>query len=205
MSLTLADLIGDVRDLIGLGAYDRLFSQEMTVKGLNFACTQCAEIMDLTRVDVRLTVTANQAAQPADAVKLVSLQTWWTNSGGKTMGKNLYESTMESEDQKNPNWRSRAGEPTVWIPYSGNTILLNGQPGTGYVQVGYIQEPTPMVNLTDSPDSRIKDFLHQFFRFAAASWLTKQVGQGQNLKKSREYYADFIAGIKDTASDGDDD
>jgi hypothetical protein len=111
------------------------------------------------------------------------------------MGKVLWESNILIEDQKNPNWRSRAGEPTVWIQSDGGTILLNGQPASGYVQVGYIQEPTAMVNDTDTPDVRIKDYLHQYLKFAAAAWLLKQSGQGQNLKKSSEYYATFISGI----------
>ena len=111
------------------------------------------------------------------------------------MGKVLWESEIMTEDQKNPNWRSRTGEPTVWIQSDGQTILLNGQPSTGYVLVGYIQEPTAMVNPTDTPDARIKTYLHQYLKFAAASWLLKQSGQGQNLKKSSEYYAAFVAGL----------
>jgi hypothetical protein len=111
------------------------------------------------------------------------------------MGKVLWESTILTEDFKNPNWRARTGEPTVWIQMDGTTLLLNGQPSSGFVLVGYVQEPAPMVADVDTPDPRIKDYLHQYLKFAAASWLLKQSGQGQNLKKSSEYYAAFVAGI----------
>ena len=111
------------------------------------------------------------------------------------MGKGLWESSIMIEDQKNPNWRQRAGEPTVWMQSDGQTILMNGQPASGYVLVGYVQEPTVMVNPADTPDPRIKSYIHQYLKFAAAAWLTKQAGQGQNLKKSGEYYATFLAGI----------
>ena len=177
MSLTLSGLLGDVRDLIGSGAYDRLFSHAMATKGMNFACTQCAEIMDLTRVDTRLPVTANQAVQPADAVKLVTVQTWWITSGGRPMGKNLIESTLETEDQKNPNWRSRAGEPTVWIPYSGNTILLNGQPAPATSR-----SATSRSRCDGQPD-RLSGFPDQgllapVFPLRRGSWLTETGGPG---------------------------
>jgi hypothetical protein len=111
------------------------------------------------------------------------------------MGKVLWESTILTEDFKNPNWRARTGEPTVWIQMDGTTLLLNGQPSSGYVLVGYVQEPAAMVADVDVPDPRIKEYLHQYLKFAAASWLLKQSGQGQNLKKSSEYYATFVAGI----------
>ena len=52
-----------------------------------------------------------------------------------------------------------------------------------------------MVAQSDSPDPRIPPYFHQFLKFAAASWLLKQAGQGQDLKRSQDYYADFAAGI----------
>ena len=195
VSLSLSDLISDVRNLIGSGPYDVLFNQDMTTKAINFACSTVAEMLELTRVDVVTTVASNQCAQPGDAVKLLGLIDVVT-LGGVTVANPILESTLEIEDRKNPNWRFRTGEPSIYVEYSGNTILFNGQPASGYVLIGYIQEPTQMINLTDTPDSRIKDFFHQYLRFGAAAWLLKQAGQGQNIKKSREYFADFVAGIR---------
>ena len=111
------------------------------------------------------------------------------------MGKVLYESTLEIEDTKNPDWRSRMGEPTVWIQYSGHIIQLNGQPASGSVLVGYIQEPTAMSGDSDTPDPRIPEFFHQYLKFAAASWLLTQAGQAQDLKKAADYYSRFLTGI----------
>lgn len=111
------------------------------------------------------------------------------------MGKLLYESTLQIEDRKNPEWRSRVGEPTVWMQASGYVILLNGQPASGNVLVGYIQRPVAMVNDTDTPDYRIPEFFHQYLKFAAAAWLVTQSGQGQDLAKASEYFNKFAVGI----------
>jgi hypothetical protein len=105
------------------------------------------------------------------------------------------ESTIQIEDQKNANWRSRTGYPTVWIQASGYAILLNGQPPSNSVLVGYIQDPTPMVNPTDTPDPRIPAYFHQYLKFAAAAWLLSQAGQTQDIKKASEHFAKFTNGI----------
>ena len=111
------------------------------------------------------------------------------------MGKNLLESTLHIEDMKNPNWRSRKGEPTVWIDVSGSTILLNGQPSSGQILLGYIQTPVAMVNPTDSPDPSIPQAFHQYLKFAAAAWLLVQSGQAKDLAKAGDYYKRFTVGI----------
>lgn len=111
------------------------------------------------------------------------------------MGKVLYESTLEIEDMKNPDWRSNTGEPTVWVQASGRIIQLNGIPASGNVLVGYIQTPTEMSEDTDTPDERIPECFHQYLKFAAAAWLLQQAGQAQDLKKASEYYARFSAGL----------
>jgi hypothetical protein len=72
--MDLADLTADVRNLIGYGAYDRLFSQEMTTDAINFACDEVAELMGITRVDVMLPVSSNTAIMPADVSRVVGVQ-----------------------------------------------------------------------------------------------------------------------------------
>jgi hypothetical protein len=111
------------------------------------------------------------------------------------MGKILYQSTLDIEDQKNLNWRSNTGEPNAWIPVSGKLILLNGIPSTGQVVIGYIQEPVQMVNDTDTPDSRIPEFVHQYLKYAAVAFLKQQAGQTQDLKMASEMYAKFTTGL----------
>jgi len=111
------------------------------------------------------------------------------------MGKVLYQSTIQIEDQKNPNWRALTGEPTVWLQASGHIIMLNGQPATGSVFLGYIQTPTPMVSDSDTPDIRIPEFFHQYLKFAASAWLLTQAGQGQDLAKAAEHFKKFGVGI----------
>ena len=72
--MDLADLTADVRNLIGYGAYDRLFSQEMTTDAINFAYDEVAELMGITRVDVMLPVSNNKATLPTDVNRVVGVQ-----------------------------------------------------------------------------------------------------------------------------------
>jgi hypothetical protein len=74
MAMNLSDLTDEVRDLIGYGAYDRLFSQEMTTDAINFACDEVAELMGITRVDVMLPVSNNKATLPTDVNRVVGVQ-----------------------------------------------------------------------------------------------------------------------------------
>lgn len=111
------------------------------------------------------------------------------------MGRILNESTIEIEDNKSPDWRSRVAEPTVWIQASGKLILLNGVPASGNVVVGYIQRPTAMVEDEDTPDDRIPEFFHQYLKYAAVTYLYQQAGQTQDLKKASEMYARFTVGL----------
>ena len=111
------------------------------------------------------------------------------------MGRILNESTIEIEDNKSPNWRSRTGEPTAWIQASGSLILLNGVPASSNVVVGYMQQPTAMTDDTDTPDDRIPVIFHQYLKYAAATYLYTLSGQAQDLKKASEMYARFTTGL----------
>jgi hypothetical protein len=111
------------------------------------------------------------------------------------MGKVLLESTLRVEDMKSPAWRSRVGEPTVWIQASGRVILLNGQPASGTVLLGYIQTPDVMVNPTDTPDERIPEAFHQYLKYGAAAYLLTLSGQAADTKKASEMYTKFVVGL----------
>jgi hypothetical protein len=194
---TLASLESDVRNFIGPGLYDRFFlpagSTSWVDDGIKFAQRQIASLLGLTRIDKLFFSVNNRFAMPIDAIKVVHAEMRYVSSTGVPMGKVLYESTMAIEDTKNINWRSRTGDPTVWIQASGNTILMNGQPSSSEILVGYIQDPVAMVNPTDTPDVRIPQYFHQFLKYAAAAWLLSQAGQGMDLKKASEHYAKFTA------------
>jgi hypothetical protein len=111
------------------------------------------------------------------------------------MGKVLLESTVEIEDRKSPTWRSRTGEPTVWVSVNGKQLLLNGTPATGYVVVGYIQQPTAMASDAATPDARIPATLHPYLKYAAATYLLTLAGQGQDLARASDMFARFMAGL----------
>jgi hypothetical protein len=72
--MDLADLRADVRDLIGFGAFDRLFSPSMANEAVNFACSQVAEILGITRTDVLLAVASNTSVIPNDCTRIISVQ-----------------------------------------------------------------------------------------------------------------------------------
>ena len=73
-AMNLTSLIADVRNLIGYGAYDRLFSDYMTTDALNFACSQTAELLGITRVDAMLGVTGNAATLPTGVALVLDVQ-----------------------------------------------------------------------------------------------------------------------------------
>jgi hypothetical protein len=72
--MNLSDLRSEVRDLIGYGAYDRLFSPAMTNDAINFACSQVAELLGLTRTDAMLAAAGNKVDMPADTARVIAVQ-----------------------------------------------------------------------------------------------------------------------------------
>ena len=70
----LAELRAEVRDLIGAGAFDRLFKPEWADEGINWACDEASTLLGLTRNDSQCTVINKQVVIPGDAVKVVSVQ-----------------------------------------------------------------------------------------------------------------------------------
>lgn len=194
---TLSALRAEVRELIGPGVYDRSFKDDWSTEGLNFACDQCCALLGLTRVEnANVLVHNKHVVIPTDAVKIVSVIRYIDNGdGGYTMGKLLLESTIQTEDTNRPDWRSRTGEPTVWIQASGSLILLNGNPGLPMVAIGYIQRPTAMVNDTDTPDERIPEIFHQYLKYGAANYLLTLAGQSQDMEKAGQMFAKFAAGL----------
>lgn len=70
---TLASIREEVRQLIGAGAYDRLFKNEWTDEGIQFACGQVASLLGLTRIDTVVTAADKKAIIPSDAVKIVDV------------------------------------------------------------------------------------------------------------------------------------
>lgn len=196
---TLAQIRADTRDLIGGMVYDRMFlpgGQTTWVdEGINWACEMVASLLGLTRINTKVAVSSQKSVIPADAIKIVDILNQTTNILGATVGKVLLESTMQVEDWNNPNWKSRTGDPTIWVQQDGGTILLNGTPSTGYILVGYIQRPTAMVNSTDTPDPRIPAIFHQYLKYAAAAYLLTLTGQSQNMDKAAEFFNKFTTGL----------
>ena len=193
-ALSLAQIREETRQIIGSGAFDRFFLPggltTWVDEAANWACEQSAALLGLTRTDSLVTVASKLAVIPTDAIKVVEVI-------GRigTMGKVLYQSTMQIEDQKSPNWKSRITEPTAWVEKDGSTILLNGVPASGGILVGYIQRPTPMASDVDTPDSRIPEVFHQYLKYAAATYLLMLTGQGHNPDKAGKFFLSFTTGL----------
>lgn len=191
--LALSDLEAQVRELIGAMIFDRTFapagSMAWADAAINWACDMTCKIMGLTRVTAGpLTVSNNKVAIPSDAIKVVTCV-----SGSLGMGKVLFESTMQIEDQKNVNWKGNTGPALAWIQQDGATILLNGTATA--ILVGYIQIPTPMVDPGDSPDSRIPIEFHQYLKYGAAAYLLQLTTQAKNLDLAAKHFASFGTGL----------
>ena len=105
----------------------------------------------------------------------------------------LQKTTMQFEDDKNPNWRSALGTPWLWMDYSGNTIRLNRIPPGGTVAIGFIERPVPMVAETDTPDDRIPEHFHQHMKYAAAAFLLNQAGSAEDIAKADKFMEQFNA------------
>lgn len=187
--MDLQELRAEVRELVGAGLFDRCFKPEWADEAVQFACVQAATLLGLTfTFSPTLTVTQRYVTLPVDAIQADSVRTL---PFGAIMGKQLLKSTRAIEDRKNPSWRDRNGEPTVWLPETGSTLRLNGQPACGGVVVGYMQIPTAMVNNTDTPDARIHSALHPHLKFAAGAWLLTLEGQGKDMEKADELFNKF--------------
>lgn len=111
------------------------------------------------------------------------------------MGKVLLKSTFQIEDTKNPDWRERTGEPTVYVEATGHTLVLNGQPTSGYVKVGYIQRPTAMTTDESQPDERIPEVFHQHLKYFAAGRLFEHSGKGRDINRANDCYQRFLGAI----------
>ena len=189
MAMTLAELRADVRELIGAGIFDRCFEPAWANDAVNFACEQVASLLGLTfTLSSSIPVSGCKADIPSDAMVLQLVKTM---PSGATMGKILLSSSRTVEDAKNPFWRDRTAEPTVYIQETGASLRLNGQPASGAVIVGYIQRPTAMVVDADMPDVRIPSVFHDHLRYAAKAYLLQLDGPGKNMEEANLAFETF--------------
>ena len=182
----LGGFIDDLRELIGFSAFDHNFNnRSWQTDAVNYAFEMCAALLGLTATGpASISVTDKTVQIPDGCISVIDVVE-------PVMGKILRRSTIQIENQKNPRWRSRTGEPTVYIEFSGEKLLLNGQPGSGSVMLTYIERPVPMVNLDDTPDPRIPEVFHQHMKYAAASRLLELAGSAEDVAKSDEFFRRF--------------
>lgn len=189
MSMSLLQLREDVRDLIGVGVCDRCFEPEWVDEAVNFACEQIAALLGLTFIlSPSLSVTACTVDIPEDVIRIQIVKTM--PSGG-SMGRILLKSNRAVEDMKNPFWRDRVVEPSVYIEETGATLRLNGQPTSGAVIVGYIQRPEAMELDADTPDVRIPAVFHDHLKYGAKAYLLQLDGPGKNIEDANIAFETF--------------
>lgn len=190
---TLADLEQELRELIGYSLFDRVFcpagSLAWADTAINWACDMASKMCGLTRMTTGpMAVTDKKVSAPADAIKVITCI-----GGSAAMGKVLFESTLQVEDQKNVYWKGNTGPASAWIQQDGATILFNGV--VENVLIGYIQVPTGMTATTDSPDYRIPVEFHQYLKYAAAAYLLQLATQAKNLELASRHFATFTTGL----------
>lgn len=113
----------------------------------------------------------------------------------------LNKTTIDQEDQYNPNWRTTFGVPQRWDFYDSTRIIVFPQPYqqqalsnlNGYLTVGYVQQPQLLSNPSDYIDNRIPDRVQQYVKYAAASWLLSlDQSDTTSLQTAKLYMDTFI-------------
>ena len=112
----------------------------------------------------------------------------------------LLQSNIETESERNPNWRSLLGIPERWLQRDGTTILVTPygggyQPLISSLIVCYVQSPTLLVNQTDLPDPRIPLAMHQYLKYAGASWLLSLDQTDTTALQTAKTYMDTFVGL----------
>lgn len=112
----------------------------------------------------------------------------------------LVHSTLETEAERNANWRALAGLPERWLQRDGATILVTPfsggyLPTTNVLTVCYIQAPTLLVLPADLPDPRIPYPVQQYIKYAAASWLLSLDQSDTTALQTAKMYMDTFVGL----------
>jgi len=112
----------------------------------------------------------------------------------------LVHSTLETEAERNANWRSLAGQPERWLQRDGATILVTPYSGgylptTNVLTVCYIQAPTLLALPADLPDPRIPYAVQQYIKYAAASWLLSLDQTDTTALQTAKMYMDTFVGL----------
>ncbi len=187
MKLTLSDIRGQVARLLrDNGINGSQFEPTKVTNAINMACDRAAVQTGCTYSETSVTPTDGKIAIPATTISMVRA----FYSDGGTM-KLLQKTSLQFEDDKDPSWRTKTGTPSYWMDFAGDTIRLNRIPATGSITIGYVERPAPMELETDTPDSRINEYYHQYLKYAAAAFLLNQAGSQEDIAKADKFIAQF--------------
>lgn len=212
-ALTLAQLQLYTRDLVGdpsnSGTGANTYTDQQVTDAINFACQDICNKLNFTYKSQDITATTpfqsydlTTLAQDYVKIRRVALKDTSTTPVSYT---ELLKSTYGEEDLRNPAWLQLTCTPPTtlprrWVLVDGKTIYVVPRPTAAYpaagttvtITVGYVQQPTVLVNTTDTVDTRIPWPVQIYLKYAAASWLKQFSGQDtQDLQQANEWMQQF--------------
>lgn len=215
-ALTLATLIAQVRDLVGDqapavtgGTNNTTFTDTQITDAVNYACQDLCVRNGYSYMEADIAVTTPFQQYPMVGVcqdyliiRRVMLK------GSSSAETQLLKSSEAEEDIKNPAWRQLTADmvatfPRRWVLKDGKTIWPIPTPTAAYpsgttvtLTVGYIQQPSTLVNMTDTVDARIPFPVQIYLKYAAASWLKEFSGTDQtDLAQAAAWMKQFLGYI----------
>lgn len=187
MKLSLSVLRGQLARLLrDNGINGSQFDPVNVTKAINIACDRAAVQTGCSYVETEFSPIDGKITLPTTLITMV--RSFYKNGG---IMKLLQKTSLQFEDDKDPNWRTKEGVPSFWMDFSGDTIRLNRIPTVGSVTIGYVERPVPMADETDTPDVRINEYYHQYLKYAAAAFLLNQAGSQEDIAKADKFMAQF--------------
>ena len=183
--LTLAQLRYLTQYLVG-DPQTSTYSVEMYLDAINFAIKDYAKKTGATYIESTATPDANGLCVIPTAYLRI-LRVLYS-------GSQLVESTFNFESMKDPAWQTLIGAPKRWILWSGAKVKLTPHlVSPTDATLGYVEDPTDLVDDTDIVDTRIPWAHHEYLKYSAAAWLLNLDGDGQENNLSGAYEAKFNA------------
>ena len=205
---TLADLRTSVRKIVGDARGAKRWGDDLVDESINFAVTNyCTKMPGTTYVE-EAGVEVNAAGIATLTHDIIVLERVIHPARGV-----LLQTKKETEDDRNPGWRSLAGDANRFIRWSANQIRLipaeevpvgggDGPPAPG-LTVGYDQRPVELVADDDDLDIRIPARHAKYLKYAAASWLYMVDPSESDAQQSANFMAIFngLIGYAETPVD----
>jgi hypothetical protein len=195
--MTLGEIKTEVRTLVGDAAsLSTAFSDQTVIASINFAVEHFFKATGKSYTEAELTKSGSTFPLPNSYI-MVARAGYKPTGGSNTW---LLNTTIGEETNRNPDWQTLVGTPKRWMIFDGAKIRLTPNPTSGTCVIGYVEEPTNMVNDADVVDSRIPVPYQRFLKYAAAAWLFEIDGDTQDMALAANHFALFTEFIKEVVT-----